>query len=74
MMEQTGGCAPDRPDPFAALFVTNLAPHYGWADGNSYKGDWLMAWPQYSQHPLPKPLLERIYATAGHYEQIPDEI
>lgn len=74
VMERIGGNRPDAPDPHAALFVTNFAYHYGWPDGNSYKGEWILVLPRYTQHPVPMPLLQRIYATTGRYDTIPDEI
>lgn len=74
MLDRIGTPSPEKPDPFAAVFVTNFCQHYGWPDGKSYRGEWAMLLPQYSQHPIPRPVLNMICQTAGRYNNIPDEI
>lgn len=74
MLDRIGTPTPEKPDPFAAVFVTNFCQHYGWPDGKSYRGEWAMLLPEHTQHALPHPVLNVIYETAGRYNDIPDEI
>ena len=73
--QATGGKnTAENPDPEAAIFATNFPHHYGWPDGKSYGGAWVMIRPRFSATPLASDVLQAIYETAGRYWSIPEEI
>jgi hypothetical protein len=74
MLDRVGDNTPANPDPYAALFVTNFCQHYGWPDQKSYKGEWAMLLPRYTQQRIPHSVLNMIYESTGRDNKIPDEI
>jgi SEC-C motif len=63
--------APEEPDVYNALYVTNFAPHYR-ADELASTGEWAAAKPLYVKNPLVFDLTEMVDHALNNYLRVPE--
>ena len=75
MLDNYGIPSTDNPDPFNALFLTNLSSYYGGNEGIASRGEFFVVAPQFPEVPLSKPqVLNDIWESLGRYSYIPQEV
>jgi hypothetical protein len=62
------------PDPFAAIFATNFAGHYGLRDERQIHPEWVTIIPKHSRVPVHPLVLLRIDETVKRYSEIPRNV
>ena len=71
LLDNYGTPTPERPDPFAALILTNYAHHY--QEGvAATRGEHLTVWPLFTRDELDPQLRTRLEVALAHYGKVPD--